>query len=209
MVNLRSTSMVLCALCILSIQTSAQQGPPTPGVIRINVNLVQVDAVVMDSKGRPVTNLKAEDFELRQDGKQQKITNFEFIRVRDALRAITPGAVQPRPGNVPPPPPGTTLKSQEIRRTIALVVDDLGLSADSIVRIRESLKKWVDYEMQPGDLVAIVRTNAGIGALQQFTNDKRMLYSAIDLVRYQPGRVGVSSISPLGLENPEGLNTAL
>ena len=201
--------MVLCALCILSIQTSAQQGPPTPGVIRINVNLVQVDAVVLDSRGRPVSNLKAEDFELRQDGKQQKITNFEFIRVRDVLRAITPGAAQPRPGNVPPPPPGSTLKSQEIRRTIALVVDDLGLSADSIIQIRESLKKWVDYEMQPGDLVAIVRTNAGIGALQQFTNDKRLLYSAIDLVNYQPGRVGVSSISPLGLENPEGLNTAL
>ena len=34
-------------------------------------------------------------------------------------------------------------------------------------------------------------------------------YSAIDLVNYQPGRVGVSSISPLGLENPEGLNTRL
>jgi VWFA-related protein len=64
------------------------------------------------------------------------------------------------------------------------------------------LKKWVDVEMQPGDLVAVVRTNAGVGTLQQFTNDKRLLYSAIDMIRYQPGRVGISSVSPLSPENP-------
>jgi VWFA-related protein len=193
-------------LCIASMQSSAQQSPPAPGVIRINVNLVQVDAVVTDSSGKPVTNLKPEDFELLQDGKPQKITNFEFIRVRDPLRAFDT-SVLPMPRNGVPPPPDTDLKQGDIRRTIALVVDDLALSNDSVVRIRESLKKWVDFEMQPGDLVAVVRTNAGIGALQQFTNDKRMLYSAIDMIRYQPGRVGIASISPLSPASP--INTAL
>jgi hypothetical protein len=33
------------------------------GVIRINVNLVQVDAIVTDGKGKPVLNLTADDFE--------------------------------------------------------------------------------------------------------------------------------------------------
>jgi VWFA-related protein len=51
--------------------------------------------------------------------------------------------------------------------------------------------------MQPGDLVAVLRTSAGMGALQQFTRDKRLLNSAIDLVRYQVGRVGTSSFAPL------------
>jgi len=204
MTRFRSTSVVavLALLCLASMRSSAQQAQaPTPGVIRINVNLVQVDAVVTDSSGRPVTNLRAEDFELLQDGKPQKITNFEFIRVRDPLRPFDP-SVMPLPRNATPPPPDAGLKPQEIRRTIALVVDDLGLSGDSIVRIRESLKKWIDHEMQPGDLVAIVRTNAGVGALQQFTNDKRMLYSAIERIRYQPGRVGISSVAPLSPENP-------
>jgi len=188
-------------LCIVSLQSSAQEAPPTPGVIRINVNLVQVDAVVTDSSGKPVTNLKPEDFELLQDGKPQKITNFEFIRVRNTLRPFET-SVLPTLRNATPPPPETGLRQEDVRRTIALVVDDLALSADSIVRIRESLKKWVDVEMQPGDMVAVVRTNAGVGALQQFTNDKRMLYSAIDMIRYQPGRVGISSVSPLSPENP-------
>ena len=70
---------------------------------------------------------------------------------------------------------------------IALVVDDLGLAFDSVARVRGALKKFVDEQMQPGDLVAIVRTGAGMGALQQFTADKRVLYAAIDWVRFNPG----------------------
>jgi hypothetical protein len=41
-------------------------------VIRIGVNLVQVDPVVTDSKNKNVRNLKAENFEILQDGKPQK-----------------------------------------------------------------------------------------------------------------------------------------
>src|SRR5262252_758318 len=118
-----STLTTSVLLCILSMQSSAQQAPPSPGVIRINVNLVQVDAVVTDSSGKPVTNLNLEDFELLQDGKPQKITNFEFIRVRNSVRAFDT-SVLPMPRNGVPPPPGTVLKQDNVRRTIALVVDD-------------------------------------------------------------------------------------
>lgn len=190
--RLRQTKCaVLVLVCILAQRFSAQEPAPTPGVIRINVNLVQVDAVVTDAKGNPVTDLTAEDFEVLQDGKPQKIRNFEFIRVREPR-----GVSAPARGGVAAPPP-VALKPDQVRRTIALVVDDFGLSFDSTVRSREAMKKWVDNEMQPGDLVSLVRTNAAMGAMQQFTNDKRSLYALIDRVKYQPGRVGVSSIPEL------------
>lgn len=51
--------------------------------------------------------------------------------------------------------------------------------------------------MRPGDLVAIVRTGAGMGALQQFTSDKRLLYAALNRVKYGESRVGASSFAPL------------
>jgi VWFA-related protein len=76
---------------------------------------------------------------------------------------------------------------------MAMVVDDLGLSFDSVVHVRDSLKKWVDNEMLPGDLVAIVRTSAGMGSLQRFTMDKLTLHAAIDRIDFHLGRVGVSS----------------
>jgi hypothetical protein len=77
---------------VLATQSTAQQAPPAPGVIRINVNLVQVDAVVTDNKGKAVTNLKAEDFEVLQDGKPQIITNFDFVDVKDSRPRVLPAA---------------------------------------------------------------------------------------------------------------------
>jgi VWFA-related protein len=193
---------VFVSLCLLSSVvciSSARQTPSQEGVIRINVNLVQVDAIVTDAKGKPVTNLTADNFEVLQDGVPQAITNFAFIEVKDAKISTRPPArAAKRPKNDPAPPPlQLELRPEQIRRTIALVVDDLALSIDSTVRVRQSLKKWVDEEMQPGDLVAILRTSAGMGSLQQFTADKRILYAAIDLVQFHTGRVGASSFAPI------------
>jgi VWFA-related protein len=41
--------------------------------------------------------------------------------------------------------------------------------------------------MRPGDLVAVVRTSAGVGALQQFTSDPRLVERAVERIRFQPG----------------------
>ena len=74
---------------------------------------------------------------------------------------------------------------------MALVVDDLGLSFESAYYVRRALKKFLDQQMQPDDLVAIMRTGGGIGALQQFTSDKRQLYAAVEKVKWNPsGRGG-------------------
>jgi len=62
-------------------------------------------------------------------------------------------------------------------------VDDLGMSFSSMHYARETLKKYVDEQMQPGDLAAIVRTGASSSAYQRFTNDKQLLHAAIDRAR--------------------------
>ena len=183
----------------LSLAQAAQSFQPPPAgqtTIRTNVNLVQVDAIVTDAKDRQVTDLKAGDFEIPQDGKPQVITHFSYISIKPGGTRNAPAAV-PKGTLVPPPPPPVALKPNQVRRTVALVVDDLGLSFASIAQLRSALKKFVDERMEPGDLVAILRTGAGLGALQQFTADKRVLYAAIDRVRDNAfGRVGVSSFAP-------------
>jgi VWFA-related protein len=150
-------------------------------VIRITVSLVQVDAVVTDSKGRQVTNLKPEDFEIIEDGAPQPITNFSYIPIRSAAAAGAAARALPAGATLLWSP---GLQPEQVGRTIALVVDDIGLSFESTYYVRRALKKFVDEQMQPGDLVAILRTGAGLGALQQFTTDKRLLYAAIDRVRF-------------------------
>src|SRR5690242_9028333 len=138
-------------------------------VVKISVTLVQVDAVVTDKKGRHITDLKPEDFEISEDGKRQHITNFSYVAGQPI--ASTPATESGKPAKqaLPMPPVPTRLRPEQVRRTIALVVDDLGLSYESTSFVRDALKKFVADQMQEGDLVAIIRTGAGVGALQQFT----------------------------------------
>jgi VWFA-related protein len=189
--------------CLALAAASLAQAPQEP-VFRVGVNLVQVDAVVTDGRGRYVNDLNASDFEIFQDGKPQKIAACSYIRVAEPTPAPGPKAQQAR---IPIPAPPTVLRPEPARRSYALVVDGLALSFESIARVRLALKEFVDKQVQPGDLVAILRTGAGLGALQQFTSDKRQLYAAIERVRWSAfSRVGMYSF---GSTDEEGLPASL
>lgn len=181
-----------------SPQRPAQSGDED--VVRITTKLVQVDAVITDRNGKLVTDLRPEELQIMEDGRPQKITHFIIITAGNAagspVVAVANRSAKTNDRNAPPAPP-VILRPEDVRRSMAVVVDDLGLSAESIPYVRRALKKFVDDEMQPSDLVAIIRTGSGIGALQQFTSDKRMLYAAIDRVKWNPnGRSEVSAIRP-------------
>jgi VWFA-related protein len=183
-----------------------KESAPYPGqedVVKLGVTLVQVDAVVMDKAGRYVTDLTADDFEIYEDGRRQKITNFSYVAAQPKRPGGAAGARSvPLDKNALPVPPAR-LRPEQIRRTMALVVDDLELSAESVHFVRQSLKKFVDEQMQPEDIVAIIRTGGGRGFLQQFTSDKRQLYAAIERVRWNPsGRGGLSAVSPIIADDP-------
>jgi VWFA-related protein len=169
--------------------------PSDEDVVKITTNLVQVDAVITDKKGMPVTDLRADEVQIFEDGHQQKVTHFSFVAPEVPL---APPLVAAAPDKNAPPLPPSKLHPEDVRRTIALVVDDLGLSFESTNYVRNALKKFVDQQMQPGDLVAIIRTSGGIGALQQFTADKRQLYAAIERVKwYLNGRSSIGAFAPM------------
>ena len=176
------------------------QQPSTPGeedVVRITSNLVQVDAVITDKSGHPITDLKPEEVEILEDGKPQKISHFSYIVTAGPSAGVSTAKPTTVDKNAPPVAP-VALKPDQVHRTIAIVVDDLGLSFESVHFLRKALKTFVDEQMQPGDLVAIVRTAGGNGALQQFTTDKTVLYAAIEHIRwYASGRGGVTASAPI------------
>ena len=155
-------------------------------VVRITTNLLQLDVTVTDKSGKQVRDLKAEDFEIFESGKPRTITNFSYVdttSVPASEPSPTPTPRKDKESSIAPITPPRKLRPDQVRRAIALVVDDLRMSAESVHFARNSLRKYVDQQVQPGDLVAIIRTSAGIGALQQFTGDKQQLYAAIERVR--------------------------
>ena len=189
MLRLLVIGQALSIATLALAQTPAAQ--PSDTVIRINVNLVQVDAVVTDSKDRPVTDLKAADFEVRQDGKVQTISDFSYVDTTSRPAAAASAAKK----NANTPPSALApLTAGQVRRTFAFMVDDLALDPAGVYYVRKAIEKFVDEDMQPGDLVAIVRTVSGAGFLQQFTNDKRILHTAISHILYN----GMSRVTTAG-----------
>lgn len=191
--------------CVVSIAAQTPRPRPTPpdtDVVKISTNLIQVDVTVTDSKGKAIADLRPDEIEIFENGEKQKITAFTFVSGGRAVEG-KPAAVDRNAIPVPP----TTLRPDQIRRTFAVVVDDLSLSFESAYHTRRALKKFVDEQMQDGDLVAIIRTGAGIGALQQFTADKRILYAAIERVKWNPiGSGGISAFAPIEAP-PSGAET--
>ena len=174
-----------------------QDGKPTPtpdtseDVVRISTTLIQIDVTVTDKQGKIVTGLRSEDFEIFENKEKQEITNFSFVPA--GSETSKPVVKNTGENSLPTAP----VKPEQVRRTIALVVDDLTLARENIYFVRKSLRKFVDEQMRDGDLVAIVRTGGGSGALQQFTFDKRLLYAAIEKIKLNPfGRGGAKIVLP-------------
>lgn len=190
-----------CTLFSLSI--CAQNPPKTDeDVVKITTALVQLDANVTDKSGKSVADLKAEDFEIYENGQKQKITNFSYVAAApQPPNGIDLNSKIDAKNKTASLPPTANIRPEQVRRTFALVIDDLNLSFGSVYYVRQSLKKFVAEQMQPGDLVAVIRTSGGTGVLQQFTSDKTLLNAAIDKIRWNPvGDSEVNSMKEVGTD---------
>ena len=210
--NIKAYLALLLSVCIflpvlgqekpvVQPQSQPQSQPQKPSddqedVVKITTNLVQVDAVVTKD-GKPVKDLTADDFEIFEDGRRQTITSFAYISNVPAS-ASQPVKVDKKTAANANAAPYAPIRRDDPHRTVAFVVDDLGLSAESMSVVRKQLRKFIAEQLQPNDLVAIIRTSGELGALQQFTNDKRLLNRAVDRLRWNfCSRAGVHVLPPL------------
>jgi VWFA-related protein len=190
---------LIVSFCVL-VTTVAQTKPTdeTDDVVKITTNLVQIDAVVTKNN-KPVTNLTAEDFEIYEDGKPQTITSFAYVSNIPTSFPAAPGNTAANKTDQTEPDPGIPaepIKRDVARRTFAIVVDDLGMSAASMSVARGQIRKLIDDKLYSDDLVAIIRTSGEIGALQQFTTDRQLLKRAVDQLRWNVcSRTGTSVLT--------------
>jgi VWFA-related protein len=178
-------------LMLLTVSPTRSQQPnptetPADEVLRISTELVQTDVTVVDKQGRFVDGLKAEQFELKVDGKPQPIAFFERVTAGSPSESKQLLAARGS-ANIEVGPAPTVLG-----RTIIFFIDDLHLSADSVQRVRKVLLRFIEKEMTADDMVAIASPSGSIGFLQQFTNNKAVLRSAVARITFQSFAVGDS-----------------
>lgn len=139
--------------------------------VRVTVDEVRIDAVVLNWRGRQITDLTADDFEIYQDGKRQKIVYCTYVNdyIPESDRKI-------------PLISASAPSRDEIRRTVLFMVDDFSMSFIQLHHTRMALKNFVEKQMQPGDIVGILQTSTGFG--QIFSSDKRQLMSKIEQIQW-------------------------
>ena len=82
---MKNVSLAALAVAVLAWPASARDQERTGFTFKTGVELVNVAVTVTDASGRFVPNLRAEDFQLYEDGKEQPISQFEAERVPVSL----------------------------------------------------------------------------------------------------------------------------
>src|SRR5260370_3485247 len=148
----------------LSSTWPAQQPHPTPAptgkgksTFKVESQLVLVSVVARDKWGKPVTDLKREDFTVLEDGKPQKISSFDFENLDSTpLSAAGPSqqAVEGKP--VAPSKPLLTRKDAEEalsnKRVIVLFFDLGSMDPVQTQPAVSTAKNYVQAQRTPADM---------------------------------------------------------
>jgi VWFA-related protein len=155
--------------------------PPTPPSHESITTAVLVDVVVRDRQGRIVTDLKAEDFELREDGVVQTLGSFTRV-ARGGGVGINVGVKNPSaPTLVAPPPDPATPSIPEspapYPAVTALVFD--ALTADAVSLCQRAALDYVPMTGLLSTRVGVFTTDPQVRALQSYTDDPALVRQGV------------------------------
>ena len=166
------------------IENDAETDFIDPFMISVNVSEIRLDVVVVDNKGRPITDLTADDFEVYQNELPQEVSSSIYIE--NQTDTVARPSASPKGAPNLTRFPDTVLKEEDVRRTIVFVVDNLSMEFEHLSYARMSIKGFLEKQMLPGDLVAVIRTGSGNSALNFFSSDKSQISRRADGIPYEP-----------------------
>jgi len=168
------SAIVAMAGVLLVTVPSAQQAPAPSVTFQVEVNYVDIDAVVTDDRGNFVSGLSKEDFALFEDGKPQAISTFSLVDIPlPAASAQSAAAI--------PVVPDVRSNAQPISgRLYVIVLDDLNVSSMRTKVVVNAARQFIERHFAADDIAAIVYTSGRTDGAQEFTSDRRLLLAAID-----------------------------
>ncbi len=154
----------------------------------VDVQLVNVEVWVSDNRGRPVSGLSLEDFDVREDGRPVTVEFFSEVTDAVATRTATePGdrtsdTVQPADAGAGPAEPAH----------LVLYFDDLHLGPASRKQVVEDLRAFLDEEKVPAERVLIFRQDRNLVTEAYFGSSREDLDLALERIAASPGMGGQS-----------------
>src|SRR6267142_2129723 len=177
------SSVILAASFAGVLTAAAQQAPPgapadpqatqPPLTFRVEANFVEVDAFVSDATGKPITDLRATDFQVLEDAKPQMVSAFSYVNIpiaRTERPLFSPTAIEP----------DVDTNVGMDGRIYLFVLDDLHVDLTRGPRVKEGLRRFFERSFGANDLAAVVFTGGRSADGQEFTNNARLLLAAVD-----------------------------
>jgi VWFA-related protein len=145
---------------------------------KVDVNLVQLDAIVTDSRGNQMLGLDKDDFIVRENGQQQTVDTVDYFTNR---RLITE------------PEAAAKFKVERLHDDRYLIfffdkiTSDMGSQAE-MIRARSDAMRFLEDHLRAEDKVAVVGHDVRLKVYTDFTSDKAQIRRAMnDATRYGLG----------------------
>jgi len=175
------SAWLILSICLSSTLAQQDKTPtkkPTEedDIIKVSSNLVNVDVIVKDKKGKAVRDLKADEFVVTENGVKQNIEFFDATLVGGAVETpATAPATTTRTTTEPRVVPATLP-----RNIVALVLDGQTTEATNLKPVRDGIINYVKERITNDDSIALFAIAGGLQLLQPFTQDKDKIISAVE-----------------------------
>ncbi len=172
--------VALSAFGVVLVPPLGTGGQEQPPVFRAGGLTVVIDAVVTDDDNAVVPDLQASDFELFENGQPQVIDNVVFQRSIPQSRS-TPEAGESATALTPPAAPSVPISPpfEPRRNLIVFLLDYATTEYTNHKLVQEAAIRYVEQNLTENDFVAVFGLGAAFGLLQDFTNNRGLLISAL------------------------------
>ncbi len=141
----------LSLACAAASSLASPQAPPGPPRFPSGLELITVDAVVLDEGGQPVAGLTKDDFVVKEDGQPRDVVSFEPFDVsapRVEPKPVAPGVVA-----------SNEVAASDSGRGFAIVVDDLRIAPERTATAQDAVRAFLERSMRDGDVVTLATTS--------------------------------------------------
>jgi hypothetical protein len=149
---MRTTHYLTAALIVTATLAPRAQQPPVqppagrseqqpPLTFKVEINYVEIDAIVTDAQGNFVRNLTKDDFQVFEQGKPQTVSVFSLVDIPLERPDAPLFAASPIEPDV------RSNRKEFDGRVFVLVLDDLNTSFSRTERVRTAAKQFIERHL--------------------------------------------------------------
>ena len=152
----RLSILPLFVLLLTAVDVPPSQSLTPTFLETLEVKVTSLDVIVTDRAGHPVTGLRRDAFEVRDDNRPQEVTNFTEYSGSSGTSQLGPAASD----DAPP------------ARHFVFFIDEMSLHPETRKRLLHDVVTFMNTSMRPGDEAMVVTPASPDKLALNFTGDR-------------------------------------